>query len=139
MPCDLRVITTNGYVAKDGRAVMGRGCAREARCFFPNLDYKLGRMIREHGNRTMRLGRYDGIDLCSLPVKHHWRENAELELIERSVTQLVEIVDKFSYERVVMPRPGCGNGGLEWSTVKPLIEPLLNGRFIVVRYNDERY
>jgi hypothetical protein len=81
VPADLRVITTNGAVRKsDGACVMGLGrSAREARDRFPGIDLKLGRLIKEHGNRPFRLCRLpDGSVLASLPVKHDWREEADL-------------------------------------------------------------
>ncbi len=131
----LRLITTNGQVTRAGRCVMGRGCAREARDRFPGLDRKLALLIGEHGNRPMRLMRLpDGSDLASFPVKHHWRENADPDLIARSAERLVALVDKFQYSTAILPRPGCGNGGLSWPDVRKRIEPLLDERFIVVSF-----
>ena len=134
---DLRVITTNGFVKKNHEAVMGRGCAREAADKYPLLPTRLGSLIRAYGNRTMLLGEHDGVMLCALPVKHHWREQADIELIERSVMQLAEIVQKYQYAKVVLPRPGCGNGGLDWQDVSPVIEPYLDRRYTVVAYPSE--
>ncbi len=135
---DLRVITTNGFVKNDGRCVMGRGCARQARDRFPGLDKHLGGLIKKHGNRVMRLGVYDGVMLASLPVKHHWRETADLRLIERSLRQLVELADKFGYEKVAVPRPGCGNGSLDWEgEVEPVAAKALDDRFTIVSFPSE--
>jgi hypothetical protein len=134
---DLLVITTNGYVTKRGAAVMGRGCAKEAKDRYPDLPHKLGSFLERYGNRAMLLGIYDGSELCSFPVKKHWRDYADLSLILRSTHQLLKIVDRYGYERVVLPRPGCGNGGLLWSAVKPVIDPLLDDRFTVVSYPGE--
>ena len=39
---DFRAITTNGTVKFDGRAVMGRGCAREATQRYPKIARQLG-------------------------------------------------------------------------------------------------
>ena len=131
---DLRVITTNGAVRRDGACVMGRGCALEAKNKFPRIDLKLGELLREHGNRVMRLGRYDGVVIASFPVKSHWREEADPALIRRSACQLVAIAEKFGYERVVIPRPGCGNGRLQWADVRPILAEVLDDRFSVVTF-----
>lgn len=77
----------------------------------------------------------DGSHLASFPVKRHWREKADLELIERSARQLVEIVENRSYAAAVLPRPGCGNGSLSWEAVRPVLERALPGeRFTVITF-----
>jgi hypothetical protein len=125
---DLRIVTTNGFVKSNGEAVMGRGCAQEAKQRFPGIERRLGSLLNEHGNRPMRLRS----DLATLPVKHNWWEDADPDLIIESVKRLVSLVDKFGYESVLMPRPGCGNGSLIWENIRPLIADLLDDRFIVI-------
>jgi hypothetical protein len=52
----LKLVTTNGERRRsDGAAVMGRGCALQAKEVVPGIDYKLGGLLEEHGNRVMRL------------------------------------------------------------------------------------
>ena len=131
-PADLRVVTTNGFVKRNGEAVMGAGCAKELRDAVPTSPKRLGTLIKAHGNRPVRFARVNGADVASLPVKHHWREEADLDLIVDSVIALVFLVTKFGYKNVVLPRPGCGNGRLKWSQVKPHVAPLLDDRFTVV-------
>lgn len=133
---DLRCITTNGATRKsDGAAVMGRGCAREAKTKFPGIDFRLGELLRKHGNRVMRLMKLpDGSHLASFPVKHNWREQADPDLIRRSAEQLVALADKFGYERVVLPRPGCGNGKLSYDQVRPILAGVLDERFAVITF-----
>lgn len=128
------VITTNGGVRRDGACVMGRGCARTARDRFAGLDQHLGSLIREHGNRAFRLGTWDGIPLASMPVKHNWSDTADVDLITTSARQLVEMADKFHWERIVVPRPGCGNGGLDWDDVRPHLADVLDDRFDVITW-----
>lgn len=135
--CDLRVITTNGATRRDGAAVMGRGCALESKRRFPGIDRKLGRLIREHGNRVMRLAKLvHGSELASFPVKHHWKEEADPALIRRSAGQLVVLADKFGYTNVLIPRPGCGNGKLSWEQVRPILAEVLDGRFTIITFRE---
>jgi hypothetical protein len=131
---DLRVISTNGIVRKDGACVMGRGCAYEAKTRFPGIEFRLGELLQEHGNRVLRLGRYGGTMISSFPVKHHWKQEADPILIRRSAKQLVKIADKFGHERVIIPRPGCGNGKLRWSDVRPILAEVLDDRFAVITF-----
>jgi len=123
------VITTNGAVRKDGRAVMGRGIAFEASKRFPKLSKHLGELLLREGNIVHV---FNSLRLLTLPVKYHWSEKASMDLIYHSVEQLMERVDDKRLNQVYMVRPGCGNGKLDWSFVKPRIEPLLDDRFIIV-------
>lgn len=113
---------------------MGRGCTREAKERYPGVEYRLGDLLKEHGNRVMRLGRFDGAVLASFPVKHHWKEEADSDLIRRSAAQLAALADKFDYEAVVMPRAGCGNGKLSRRDVRPILAGVLDDRFTVVTF-----
>lgn len=131
------VITTNGSLNNLGECVMGRGIALEAKKRFPDIAKKLGGYIQQYGNRCFNLGRYGDYRLVSFPTKHNWNLPADPELIASSARQLVEMTDKFGWSVVYMPRPGCGYGRLSWEQVKPILEPILDGRFFVCRYEEE--
>lgn len=122
------VVTTNGVVRADGACVMGRGIAAQAKKKYPRLPYHLGRRIRDYGNHVHLFPDYR---IISFPVKHKWFERADLELITRSTKELSAIWDSADGQ-VFLVRPGCGNGQLDWSEVKPVIEPFLDDRFTVV-------
>jgi hypothetical protein len=63
---------------------------------------------------------------------------ADLLLIEESLKLLVEWSEKFiPLETVYIPRVGCGNGRLNWDTVRPLLSIYLNDKFIVVDITGE--
>ena len=112
---------------------MGRGCALEARLKHPTIPAILGEAITRHGNHVHWLyGGLKGNIIFSFPVKHRWNEKADLDLIERSADELRKIVP--IPWTVVLPRPGCGNGGLKWESVKPILEPILNDRFHVITF-----
>jgi len=112
---DFICITTNGFINKVGHCVMGRGCALEAKRKYPELPKLLGNLITHFGNRVFALP--NGI--ISFPVKHNWWEEADLDLIAESKHQLEELIDLREY-KVLLPRPGCGNGNLDWRDVKPI-------------------
>lgn len=125
-PADFRVITTNGDVRRDKCAVMGRGCARQAATRFPGFARMLGDRLRLQGNHVhffadeTLTGSATGI--FTFPVKHHWHEQADLDLIRQSVEEFRRQL--LSFATYVMPRPGCGNGGRAWDEVKPLLVDL---------------
>jgi hypothetical protein len=134
------IITTNGYVKNNGDAVLGAGIAKQAVKRFPDLPARLGERLRGValvvGNavEANQVFHFPDLRLITLPVKHDWWENADLDLILRSIRQLAGDLweDEEQESRFVLVRPGCGNGGLEWDTVRPVIAPHLDDRFTVV-------
>lgn len=120
MPGFLICITTNGTVNRLGELVMGRGCARQAKERIPGLAKELARAVMAHGNVVMR-HRASGI--VTFPVKWHWEDRADLDLIKQSAMSLKKTALNDPGTTYVLPRPGCGNGRLDWETmVKPLLE-----------------
>lgn len=131
---DVICVTTNAEVKVNGRAVMGRGCAKFVADNFKDIDKKLADFLLKYGNRVFNLGvnEYKGkkIRIVSFPTKNMWRDNSSLELISASAKQLVELANKMGFEKVYVPIPGCSNGKLRWSRVK-LELACLDDRFIV--------
>jgi hypothetical protein len=114
------VIPTNGVVKHNGECVMGRGLAYQAKIKYPDLPKELGGYIKDHGNIVFVFCEYN---LLTFPVKHMYNQKADISLINESAKQLREILlDKFWLSPVYIPHVGCGNGGLLWSDVKPIIE-----------------
>lgn len=122
------VITCSGSVSRHGCAVLGRGCARQAGERFPDLAERLGALIRAGGNHVHELG--DG--LVSFPVEETAWSLPEPRLIRRSAEELRALVDRRGFPAVVVPRPGCGYGGLRWTEVRPLLADLFDERFLVI-------
>lgn len=122
-PADWRVITTNGTVKKNGECVMGRGCAYEAKQRYKELPKALGKHLKLNGNIIAVAPEHK---LITFPVKHDWYDKADLELITKSVRMLNKLAtnDKYKNDTFVMPRPGCGNGQLQWEDVRPLLMDL---------------
>lgn len=132
--CDARCITTNGTVKANGRGVMGRGCAKEAKERFFALELRLGQHLRQMGNCVGVLLVDASLGpLVVFPVKHAWHERADLDLIVASAHELVALTNVQGWKDVVLPRPGCGNGHRSWEReVRPLLQPILDDRFLVV-------
>jgi hypothetical protein len=132
--CDWLCITTNGMVRNDGRAVMGRGIARQAKDLIPDIDLRLASSLVAKGNVVSVIALYQNKWIISFPTKNDWRMDSDLELIKQSALQLKAHFDNQSSKpTVLLPRPGCANGHLNWSEVKNVIAPILTDEeFIIV-------
>lgn len=125
-------VTTNGDVNRYSQAVMGRGVAKAAAVRFPELPIRLARRLKALGNHVHRFDRYR---LFTFPVKHHWSEKADLGLIQRSCDELMGRLKRqnaVTIKHLYLPRPGCGNGGLDWQDVRDAIYERLDDRVIAI-------
>lgn len=124
--------------------VMGKGVALEFKRRWPENfraykrlcdagDMSPGKMfVFENGGLV---GETDHRYLINFPTKQHWRAHSKIEFIEEGLDDFVRQVERLGIKSVAMPPLGCGNGGLDWSDIRPLIErklaPLEDVRFIV--------
>lgn len=156
---DAICITTNGYVNKQGFAIMNKGCAKEAveRWKEKDIPRILAQKIRENGNVVNLLFQEQGTWIISFPVKPSFVENADISLIvphlrrvyankkyvpgyavyadlskiKQSAKQLRNIADKMNFKKIVLPLPGCGAGGLKPWKVLPILNKYFDERFTV--------
>lgn len=158
MSCDALCVTTNGFVKKNGECVMGKGIAKTIQSKYPNIPYTLGQAISLNGNVVHHL--YDKPqNIISFPVKpvskkctspddyvSHMRFNigdtipgwackADIEIIKQSAKKLVSLANKHpEWKRILLPRPGCGAGELNWNNVKQVLSEILDDRFVCVTF-----
>ena len=71
---DVLVVSTNGFVTKNNKAVMGRGIAEAIARRKPELAFKLGKLINKHGNKVLVLKKKDKYShgkrtIVTFPVK----------------------------------------------------------------------
>lgn len=104
--------------------VMGKGVAEEFRKRYPA-------MFKDYASccdrKAVRLGEpylyvdATGARIVNFPTKGHWRASSRIADIERGLDWFAAHVGEWGIASVAMPPLGCGNGGLEWSEVGPLI------------------
>jgi len=109
--------------------VMGKGIALQFKNMFPVMfkEYvdackvgavKLGKMDLHH---LSSIG--DGPQwIVNFPTKGHWRAKSRIKDIEAGLESLVQDIQRLGIKSIAVPPLGCGNGGLEWSEVRPIIE-----------------
>ena len=162
--CDGICITTNAFVKKNGRCVVGRGCAKQSQDKWPDFDLELARNIRNLGNvpaPVLPKTTSRPYTVISFPVKpasvicnanssnvvRHmqkrfksgqwvpgWAATADLNIIADSARGLVALVNHLGYHNVVLPRPGCGAGELNWEDVSPILNRILDDRFSCITF-----
>jgi O-acetyl-ADP-ribose deacetylase (regulator of RNase III) len=60
--------------------------------------------------------------VINLPTKNHFANPSKIEWIDHGLKRIQELIAEHGITSLAMPAPGCGNGGLEWSQVRSLIE-----------------
>ena len=107
---------------------MGKGIALQFKQAFPaNFDdyhkackadqVKPGRMFI-HQTGKMFHPKY----IINFPTKRHWRGKSRLEDIRSGLIALVEDIKHLGIRSIAVPPLGCGLGGLDWMTVRTMIE-----------------
>jgi O-acetyl-ADP-ribose deacetylase (regulator of RNase III) len=109
--------------------VMGKGIALQFKNAYPQV-YKDYVVACKSGN--LRLGQMDVHDLGAIgggprwvinfPTKGHWRSGSRLSDVASGLEDLVATVQRLGIESIAIPPLGCGNGGLDWAEVRPMIE-----------------
>ncbi len=59
--------------------------------------------------------------IINFPTKTHWRQPSKYEYIEKGLVALKDLIEKENIKSIALPPLGCGNGGLDWNLVRPLI------------------
>jgi O-acetyl-ADP-ribose deacetylase (regulator of RNase III) len=60
--------------------------------------------------------------IINFPTKDHWRGSSRIEFIRDGLNDLLVQIKQHQIRSIAIPPLGCGNGGLDWRVVKPLIE-----------------
>lgn len=63
--------------------------------------------------------------VVNFPTKQHWRGDSKVEWITAGLQDLRRFLIENNVASVAIPPLGAGNGGLDWSIVRPLIEMAL--------------
>jgi O-acetyl-ADP-ribose deacetylase (regulator of RNase III) len=104
---------------------MGKGLALQFKAAFPDNFSAYREACKAGLVRVGRVFAFERVEaprwIINFPTKDHWRDPSRLEYIEDGLADLVQCVQKHNIASLALPPLGCGNGGLEWSAVKPVI------------------
>ena len=76
--------------------------------------------------------------IINFATKIHWSKPSEYAYIEAGLRALDKVIDDHSIKSIAIPAMGCGNGGLNWHFVKPMMEKYLSGLNITVNIYEPR-
>ncbi len=104
--------------------VMGKGVAAEFKRRYPAMfkDY-----VSRCARKAVRLGEpylyvdTAGARIVNFPTKGHWRAVSRIADIEHGLDWLATHAAEWGVSSIALPPLGCGNGGLDWAEVGPLV------------------
>lgn len=70
---------------------------------------------------TNLFGKSEPKFIVNFPTKDHWRAKSKLEYISEGLDALVSDIKKYRIKSIALPPLGCGNGGLDWNIVRPMM------------------
>jgi len=127
--------TTGNIIQADAEAlvntvntvgVMGKGIALAFKKAFPN-NYKIYKQVCEDKKFNIgdllitNTGQLTPKLIVNFPTKKHWRGRSKIEFVEVGMRALVKAINEKGINSIAIPPLGCGNGGLKWREVKPII------------------
>jgi O-acetyl-ADP-ribose deacetylase (regulator of RNase III) len=107
--------------------VMGKGIALQFKQAFPENTKAYEKACRAnelHPGKMLVVptGRISPKYVINFPTKEHWKGKSRIAYIKAGLKALVDEVRARHVTSIALPPLGCGNGGLNWSEVYPLIK-----------------
>lgn len=57
-----------------------------------------------------------------MATKDHWKDPSRIEWIKLGMSNLFSDSQELGFNKVAIPKIGCGLGRLDWHEVRPIIE-----------------
>ena len=110
--------------------VMGKGVALEFKKRWPTNFKEYKKLCDSKGLVPGEMFIFDTKELfakqgprylVNFPTKAHWRSKSKISYVQDGLDALREDIITYGIKSIAIPPLGCGNGGLAWADVKPLI------------------
>ncbi len=107
--------------------VMGKGLALSFKKRYPDMFESYKKVCEKHQLAVGKLMLYKEADhwILLFPTKENWRNPSKLEYIEKGLMKFVNTYAEKHITSIAFPNLGCGNGELDWNSVRPLMEKYL--------------
>ena len=110
------------------KGVMGKGIALQFKKAFPDV-FKAYKKACDAGEVQIgkvhvyeRLTTQNYHYIINFPTKDDWKKPSKLEYIKKGLESLIKVVQQHKIRSIAIPALGCGQGGLQWNDVLPLIQ-----------------
>lgn len=111
--------------------VMGKGIALQFKERFPGNfkiyadackkgEVRVGKMlvVRENTLNGEKI-------IVNFPTKTEWFKKSQYRYIEEGLIDLAKVIAEHKIKSIAIPPLGCGNGGLKWDMVQPMMDQYL--------------
>lgn len=108
--------------------VMGKGIAKIFKEKYPIMFNEYKDLCNKRQIKTGVLYPYyenNTVKIINFPTKVHWRSPSKLEYITSGLNWFVNNYKKLGIKSIAFPPLGCGNGGLEWEIIGPIMYNVL--------------
>lgn len=107
---------------------MGKGIALSFKERYPEMFRGYKAICDQNLLEPGKLWLWQGSEhwILNFPTKIHWRNPSRIEWIESGLKKFVAGYESLGIRDISFPRLGCGNGGLNWDDVRPLMEHYLS-------------
>ena len=107
--------------------VMGKGLAKEYKNLYPDMfkSYQKYCETKDLDIGKLQLFKSNNKWILNFPTKKDWRKPSKLEYIEKGLEKFILHYNRLNISSIAFPMLGCGNGGLNWEDVKPVMEKYL--------------
>lgn len=109
--------------------VMGKGIAQEFKKRYPDMFREYVRLCTERKLRPGQPYYYSdltGVSIINFPTKDNWRSPSKLSYIRDGLQWFRDNYARLGIFSVAFPPLGCGNGGLDWDDVGPIMYAMLS-------------
>ncbi len=109
--------------------IMGKGIALSFKEKYPYMYKEYVDMCKNHQVKPGIPFLYQdltGVSILNFPTKDHWKSPSKLSYIISGLSWFSENYALLGITSIAFPPLGCGNGGLSWKTVGPIMYEQLN-------------
>ena len=121
--------------------VMGKGIALQFKNKYPEMFKAYQKVCEKNLLDVGMLYLWKSSEkwILMFPTKKHWRNPSKIEYIESGLKKFTDNYGQLGIDSIAFPKLGCGNGGLNWEDVRPIMEKYLKPLPITVYIYVDHY
>lgn len=118
--------------------VMGKGLAAAFKERYPEMFREYQKVCKSGRLEPGSSWLWKGSDqwVLNFATKKHWRNPSKIEYVRNGLIEFRKNFESAGIREIAFPRLGCGNGGLDWKEVKPMMVEYLHDLPVTVYIHD---